>query len=38
MEPLFFSILGASASGKSFFLTSSTHTLRNDLSRYFAPS
>lgn len=34
--PLFLSIVGAAASGKSFFLTSMIWTLRNRLSRNFA--
>jgi len=36
MPPLFLSIVGATASGKSYFLTSMTWRLRNTLSRDFA--
>ncbi|MBN2452007.1 MAG: FHA domain-containing protein [Lentisphaeria bacterium] len=36
MPPLFLSIVGATASGKSYFLTSMTWDLRNTLSRNFA--
>jgi len=36
MPPLFLSIVGATASGKSYFLTSMTWELRNTLSRNFA--
>ncbi len=35
MEPLFFSILGAPASGKSYFLASMTYQLRRTLPDYF---
>lgn len=38
MPPLFLSIVGATASGKSYFLTSMTWNLRNTLSRDFAIS
>lgn len=38
MPPLFLSIVGATASGKSYFLTSMTWDLRNTLSRNFAIS
>ncbi|MBO4345530.1 MAG: FHA domain-containing protein, partial [Victivallales bacterium] len=38
MPPLFLSIVGATASGKSYFLTSMTWELRNTLSRNFAIS
>ncbi len=38
MPPLFLSIVGATASGKSYFLTSMTWELRNALSRNFAVS
>ncbi len=36
MPPLFLSIVGATASGKSYFLTSMTWDLRNTLSKNFA--
>jgi hypothetical protein len=36
MPPLFLSIVGATASGKSYFLTSMTWEMRNTLSRNFA--
>lgn len=35
---LYFSIAGATSSGKSYFLTCLTHTLRDVLSRYFGAS
>ncbi|MBP5641241.1 MAG: FHA domain-containing protein [Victivallales bacterium] len=38
MPPLFLSIVGATASGKSYFLTSMTWELRNKLSQTFAIS
>ena len=38
MPPLFLSIVGATASGKSYFLTSMSWDLRNTLSRNFAIS
>lgn len=38
MEPLFFSILGAPASGKSYFLASMTWQLRKSLPQYFSLS
>lgn len=38
MEPLFFSILGAPASGKSYFLASMTWQLRKSLPKYFSLS
>ena len=38
MPPLFLSIVGATASGKSYFLTSMTWDLRNTLSKNFAVS
>jgi hypothetical protein len=38
MPPLFLSIVGATASGKSYFLTSMTWELRNTLSKNFAIS